>query len=366
MDKVFERSISVKEGDYIKFDMDKLFSTDNLLSEKYKGYFIDTYLFLKLAGLWDCFNIYDWNDEFMVYIEIGKDNKKIPGLFDRYDSVCGTEAPHKSDARLFLEKRFTRFCEQLGLIYFEHSIKAWIATEFTYMEAGRDIVIKINIWNKEQEHIKWYMIMMIEYYYGRAFPEEYSKLRRRGYILEHPELVRDLIRLNKAHFPYRQTQEFMKKSRKYMKKECSTKEFIEKVPFCMDMKKHLIDKGLIDKKFSLRPRKTFKEFKLEAERFFKSIYLKTNCSICGNQYVKDRKGKTTCGNYNCKILKSRIKKRMEKRIKRFNNLSSEEFYRKMVEADEQRIDRNEKRGQSCQKLSDLRKLSNLIYDEVTK
>ena len=42
------------------------------------------------------------------------------------------------------------------------------------------------------------------------------------------------------------------------------------------------------------------------------FYPEARCPICGKKYVKDRKDKTTCGSDNCKTLKSRFKKKIEK------------------------------------------------------
>lgn len=128
----------------------------------------------------------------------------------------------------------------------------------------------------------------------------------------------------------------------------------------VEIKDVLLKEGLIDTDFFLKPNKTIEDVKRALKKYVKTIFFKTNCPICGHEFIKNNKSKTTCGHHNCKKLKSRFKEKM----KPFVKLSKEDFYKKLVEVDKKRLETNKRKGSNAQKIANLPQLAEILYNEL--
>ncbi len=132
--------------------------------------------------------------------------------------------------------------------------------------------------------------------------------------------------------------------------------FLENPPESfLEIKNKLVKEGIITKNYFLRPGKTISDLKRSLNQL-----LKTKCPICGSDFIKDNKSKTTCGHPNCKVLKSRLKKKMAPYV----GLSKEDFCKKLVEVDKKRLEINNRRGRNAQKIANLPQLADILYNEL--
>ncbi len=355
MNEVFERSIKDDDKITVEFDKDKLLDIPKLLPllpDNLKNRFIESYLWLRLSVFWSGLHIAMVRNTAMlgVYVSSRKELSLVLSL-NHYTPD-------------FFYKQLKDFCLALGVVCFSLREKQ-IFLEYSYSHTNKSkdadkilnmdilkkdeyedfltsldehIVFEIDIWQKESFLTRRKVRDIILSYYSHI-----SAIQPTKQLVELPILVNSICtNFANSNFIDEKTQEF-----------------INKTPFCSKLKTHLISNGLINKDFSVKTGKSFKEARLEASNYFKNHYLKAKCPICGREYVKDRKDKTTCGNYNCKVLKNRIKEKMGN----CKDMSKEECYSQMVKVNKQRISINKQRGKKYQNITDLKKLSGVLFNE---
>ena len=139
--------------------------------------------------------------------------------------------------------------------------------------------------------------------------------------------------------------------------------------FCLSLKKHLIDKEIINTNFSLQPNRQLVEVKKEINKFYNDYLVKhspAKCPVCGRKYPKQKSNQTTCGKHACVMFKHRMKNGISENIKD-SKLSVEDmqfnvFYKIASQWNKQRLQNC--KSHNCHKLHSLKALSQVLYNEI--
>ncbi len=342
MNEVFRRSIKFDDDSKTVFDKDilldkeGLFDIQKLLPDNLKKRFMKGYLRLRFSAFWDDLKISVDKEAEKLCVKIEpplakyrKVENNILNTTKEMELLLSPEFdPYRDD---FLKELLNDFCLSLGVVFFTLRPNQ-VLLDFYYFG--------VDIWQKKHflTSKKIVEIILNNYFY---------------------------VTIDILHNSSDQIMKFLESIEPMDANEAfkAKKEFIEKTPSCFKLKQYLIDNKLIREDFLITPGISLQKVKFEISNYYKNYYLKAKCPICGKEYVKNRKDKTTCGDSKCKILKNRFKKEILK-IKNYKNLSPNAFLDQITEIDNQRINTNKTKRKNYQNIADLKKLSEILFNET--